>query len=596
MRNKLENPMTPETAVTAAEAPENGDAERLLQTRLMKPGYRLGLVLSAAFVLLAYKSLTIAPLAPLPILLGWALESTVLGTVWAGSELAQFSAHRAVRRVAVGVFFALFYLIVVPSLAHTFFYESAAERRFSLLDVDLGTLGFFLGQVLPRRGLLLLCGLLLTMHLLPFPLLPVLVELPPRRVAFALTGASALLAPALVARPRVPAPLADTAAELWEQLTMPEVVVDRTRPARYDPRYLDKSGGDSESLVNLEPPFDKVLVFVMETMTSESVAREQRVLPPTTFVHRARAHLHRYTHYFSTNQDSRTGLLSMLGSRFIPYEAYTEEGRDHYMFLGKRSSLVDRFAKLGFRTAFAVSQQEVELVVGDLPWDELIHLEEGEAQKRKGSALCFVPYEFEHSCEDRVLLPRVLEFIDRNPRAFLYQEFIWGHASEYNDASGKSNTEYYSSYLDAIVDHLAQTGTLARTLIVLTSDHGFRDKGQQSQRSVYQLPLLFYAERFAPQEDAQLFSHLDFKDLLTHELWPDRFTPRANPFVLTVGPTGTGFVAALTQSGQFMLLRARDGTRYLVHADGPLERAASEREAADFLRLYEDYLASFSTQ
>ena len=583
----------------------------------MKPGYRLGLAFSAVFVLLAYKSLTIAPLAPLPILLGWALEATALATLWAASEWAQRSPLRAVRVAAVALFFLLFYLIVVPSQAHTFFYESAAERRFSLLEIDLRTLGYFFENVLPRRGLWLLGGLLVLIHVLPLPLRPVLRELPPLRVALALLLGAALLAAALAPSPRVPSPLADMTADLWEQLTTPEVIVDRTRPARYDPQHLDKSqsaigasslaratarfdaGGSAreqlhDELPDQAPPFDKVLVFVMETMTSEVMEREQRALPPTSFVQHARDHAHVYTRYFATNQDSRTGMLAMLGSRFIPYEAYTEEGRDHYMFLGKKSSLVDPFAKLGFRTAFAVSQEELELVVTDLPWDEIIHLEPGDVKKLAGKALCFVPYEFEHSCEDRALLPRVLAFLDQNERAFLYQEFIWGHASEYNDASGKTNTEYYSAYLDTVVEHLARTGALERTLIVLTSDHGFRDKGLQSQRSVYQLPLLLFSPRFSPREDARLFSHLDFKSLVMHELWPDRPSPSESPFVMMMGPTGTSFVAALTQPGQFMLLKARDGARYLVHAEGPLTPRAATREAAEFLRLYEDYLAYFA--
>ena len=32
----------------------------------------------------------------------------------------------------------------------------------------------------------------------------------------------------------------------------------------------------------------------------------------------------------------------------------------------------------GYRTAFAVSQEEIEIVVGDMPWDELINFGEGE--------------------------------------------------------------------------------------------------------------------------------------------------------------------------------------------------------------------------
>jgi Sulfatase len=340
--------------------------------------------------------------------------------------------------------------------------------------------------------------------------------------------------------------------------------------------------------------FDKVLVFVMETMTSAVMDQQKAVLPSSTFVHSARATSHVFNRYFASNQDSRTGMLSMLGSRFIPFEAYTEEGRDHYMKLGERSSLVDQFDKLGYRTAFAVSQQEIELVVGDLPWHSKIHLEEGDVSRLQGEYLCFVPYEFEHSCEDRALLPRVLDFIDQNERVFLYQEFIWGHASEYNKASGRTNTEYYSTYLDAVVRHLQKTGQLERTLIVLTSDHGFRDKGLQNDLAVYQIPLLFHAAGFTGQEDARLFSHLDFKDLLMHELLPAAPAPEESSFVLVIGPTGTSFLTVLTQPGQMLLMKAREGERYLVHAAGYRDAPDSHRNAGDFLRLFDDYLTYFS--
>jgi hypothetical protein len=286
-------------------------------------------------------------------------------------------------------------------------------------------------------------------------------------------------------------------------------------------------------------------------------------------------------------------MLSMLGSRFIPYEAYTEEGRDHYMFLGQKSTLVDRFRAHGYATAFAASQQELELVVSDLPWDDKLHFAEGEPERLSAQHLCFSPYEFEHSCEDRALLPRVLSYIDAHERVFLYQEFIWGHAAAYNEASGRTNTEYYSSYLDAVVAHLKQTGAIDRTLIVLTSDHGFRDKGLQSERSVYQIPLLFFSPRLSGSTDDRLFSHLDFKDLLLQELEPARAPARESPLVMIIGPTGTSFLTVMTQPGQFMLLKARAGERYLVHADGFADGATARGAAPDFLRLFEDYLTYF---
>jgi hypothetical protein len=556
----------------------------------MKPGYRLALTGSAALVLLAYKAIAIAPLAPLPIVLGWALEGATLWLLWALCESAQ-RLPRPLRIAANGLFYFGLYVLVVTSLLHTYFYESAAERRFSLLELDLRTLGFFFTSVLPPRGYATVAALLAAMHVLAYFMRRLLCPLRPMRVAVWLLASWFVLGLLLVTRPRVPSPLADMGASVWERLTIEEVAIDRQQPARYTPRVLDKSASPA---LPPELPFKKVLVFVMETMTTEVVERERRMLPATTFVNGARGSTREYTRYYATNQDSRTGMLSMLGSRFIPYEAYTEEGRDGYLFLGHKSSLVDLFAQRGYRTAFAVSQVEIELVVGDLPWHEKLNLSKSEVQELGKQHLCFVPYEFEHSCEDRALLPKVLSYLDRNERAFLYQEFIWGHSSLYNEASGKTNTEYYSAYLDAIVSHLRQRGTLDETLIVLTADHGFRDKGLQTERSVYQLPLWFFAPRFQAARDDRLLSHLDFKDLLLHELAPESPTPAENPFVMIVGPTGTSFITVLTRSGQFMLLKRRNDEHYLLRAEGA--GGAAEASPADFLRLFEDYLTYFAAQ
>ena len=570
---------------------ERTGAPKRYMTLRMQHGYRLALTASAVLVLFAYKAATIARLQPLPITLAWALELATLSTLWVGCEFAQRLPLRPLRALAVGLFYTLFYVVVVTALAHTFFFESAAERRFSLLELDLRTLAFFFRSVLPVRGWLILSGLVLAIHALAYALRSKLVALRLPRAALALGALWCALGVALTAHARVPSPLADAAATLIERLTTREIAIDRKQPARYSPRQLDKS----EVALGAHPelPFQNVLVFVMETMTSEMFAREAKQLPATTFVNSARSHTHEHTRYFATNQDSRTGMLSMLGARFIPYEAYTEEGRDGYMFLGQKSSLVDVFRGLGYRTAFAVSQVEMELVVSDLPWDERLHFEPDEIAPLRGEHLCFVPYEFEHSCEDRALLPRVLSFIDRNERVFLYQEFIWGHASEYNEASGKTNTEYYSAYLDAVLAHLQKTGKAANTLIVLTADHGFRDKGLQTQQAVYHIPLWFHADRYTSQRDDRLFSHLDFKSLLLHELSPAAAPrPAESPFVMIVGPTGTSFLTVLTQSGQFLLMKARGDERYLLRGDGL--SGPEDPAPTNFLRLFEDYQAYFT--
>ncbi|MET0287793.1 MAG: sulfatase-like hydrolase/transferase [Polyangiales bacterium] len=553
----------------------------------MRLRYPYALVLSASLLLLVYKVSTIARLSPLGVTLGWLLEVAALialAALWGASQQV-----RGLRVLGSVLFALLAHAVIVPSLSHTYFFESAAERRFSLLEVDLRTLRFFFENVLPVRGLLLLLGLLAAMHLGAYLLTRRAL---PFRAPLSISGlvAVALCVALLRVNPPLPSPIADVVGDLGERLFAPHLTVDRSKPAKLAPRLLDHGGLPSHGLAR----YDKVLVFVMETMNSDIMERETKALSADTFFHSALPHAHRYEHYFANNQDSRTGMLAMLTSKLIPYEAYTEVGRDHYMFLGQRPSLVDAMKQEGYRTAFAVSQEEVELVVGDMPWDETINFAEGEIDPAKmKDTLCFIPYEFEHSCEDLALLPRVLAFLDQNPRAFLYQEFIWGHAAEYNKASGRTNSDYYSRYLDAVIAHLTKTGALERTLIVLTSDHGIREKDDQRRRETYRLPLWFYAQDLAPREDRLLRSHLDFKDLVFAHAFADVAEPSGNAFVMVVGPTGTSFVTVLTEPSGMLLLQAREDTQRLVRADGYASERTAEASATDYLRLFEDYRGYF---
>ena len=119
----------------------------------------------------------------------------------------------------------------------------------------------------------------------------------------------------------------------------------------------------------------------------------------------------------------------------------------------------------------------------------------------------------------------------------------------YNEISGRSNADYYSAYLDAIVEHLRQTGKLDRTLIVLTSDHGYRGHATLAERYAYHIPLWLYATRLSAREDARLFSHIDFQALLLHELGAGAAPQAADPFVMIVGPTGISSLAVLDAAG-----------------------------------------------
>ena len=556
--------------------------------------FEAGFVVASVATLLLYKAYVAWPRQLPGALVGLLVEACLL---WLTFLLAARLAARSTLLARL-LFYPLAYTLVMCSASHAYFFESAAERRFSLIEVGPAGILYFFTHVLPASGFAVLGGVFLLAHVGAF-LLRDGMRLPGlSRVTLALLALSSV---GLVAIPRAPSPVVDAGVDVVEKLTTPSVLPLLGKP-RFSPTQLDRSKTPPELLAG-PTPFKKVLVLVMETMTAASFEQERQSLPRDTFVNGALDHVHRFERYFPNNQDSRTGMLGMLGSRFIPHDAYTEEGRDKYMFLSERSSLVSEMQALGYDTAFAVSQHEIELVVGDLPWQHRIHLDDQKlSAARERGLLCFVPYEFEHSCEDKALLPEVEAFLDSHERAFLYQEFIWGHASAYNEASGKSNAEYYSSYVDALIAHLREQGTLDETLVVLSSDHGFRDTSMQDQLSVYRIPLWFYATRFAAERDDRLFSHLDFKNLLHRERALSVPAIEESPFVMIYGPTSASFLAVLTREHDFTLLKLRGDSAYVMRHDrldasGGFAGAARDAAGpASFLRLFDDYRAYFARQ
>jgi hypothetical protein len=340
-----------------------------------------------------------------------------------------------------------------------------------------------------------------------------------------------------------------------------------------------------------------VLVFVLESITALGWDQVGRWLRAATFARAAEPHVHAYTRYFTGNQDSRTGMLGMLSARVNPLEAYTDLDVAGYRKLVRGNTLIKRMDRLGYATAFAVSQLELELVVEDLPWQDLLFLSEAERKVAGQHFECLTPYEFEHSCEDLALLPKVLDYLDRHARVFLYQEFIWGHSPQYNAALEQSNAQYYSAYIDAVLAHLAARGELERTLVVVVSDHGPREYDRTRDLETYRIPLWFYSPSFQARADARLFSHLDFAQILLSELSLGRVEPTPNPFVLVTGPTSSSLWAAITDSQDFMLVKSRGNVHLMLeHAslrDGHMGPPTDASMASDIVRAREDYKRAF---
>jgi Sulfatase len=550
---------------------------------------RFGVLVGVAFTLSVTKLVVVGPSRGAELWLGTAFDAAVWVLLWLLSEAVAQARVRWAERAADALFYPALYLSGALVFAHTWFYDAAIERRLTVFDVTLSGIVHFFRGALPPRGYLALALVLLGAHLVAYLVAQNLRRPRPSRAAavclplivFALIGS--------LRAARTPSVLFDTGAELWQLATL-----TRVKPAPFAAAGSLRAALDRSATVPqaLSTPFTKIVVLVMETMTARAFQEEGARLADSGFLHAGRAHAHRYSRYFPNNQDSRTGMLDMLSSRLIPYEAYGADDVAAYAELADQPSLLDALRRFGYRSAFAVSQEALEEVVSDLRWDERLHLDEAEIARARKGLLCLQPDEYENGCEDLALLPEIVEFLRKNDEAFVYQEFVWGHAHEYNEASGKSNASYYASYVDWLMRALSELGLLDQTLIVLTSDHGFRDKSKQAEPWVYRIPLWFYATRFAPRADDRLFSHVDFKDLLFAELSGTE-PARESPLVMIVGPSGSGMLAGFEPDGSFTLLRRR-GALNLLLARQPA--GPGSRQPGELLHVFTQYKHYFDAQ
>jgi hypothetical protein len=556
-----------------------------------RPGFLVALAVTSVAVAACQRWYVQAAYDPVDVWLGFALSATFWSWLCLGCHAAVRFLPRVAALAVTAALGVVFYLSLGAELAYTYFYKIAEDRELSLLCVGLWPgLRVLFGGLLTARGIMVLAGLVSIAHLAALlwtwrgPALP--------RTPFgwaapvALTLATGLAASLVV--PRIRSPLADLGRELAFLATTPRLSSTSAPKLGFDPRSLDKASLDDPTQAY---SFDYVLVFVMETMIARDFEVESSRLPPETFVHRALPQTHRYGDYHSNNQDSRTGMLDMLQSRVIPYEAYAD-GVDHYKFVSQLPSMVNRFNARGYETAYVVSHADREDVFADLAWKHVLLLPAAEVDALRSQMLCVTVYEFEYGCEDRAMLPKIFRVLDENPKAFVFQEFIWGHDPEYNEISGRSNADYYSTYLDAVVEHLRQTDKLDRTLIVLTADHGYRGRSTLTENFAYHIPLWFYSTRFSAREDQRLFSHISFQGLLLHEMGVAP-APTPEPFIVVVGPTGIRSVTVLDAAGELALIRTRGDANFLLARNAAPGRSDFALEPAAYARLLEDYRAHF---
>lgn len=563
--------------------------------------FRVTLTAGALLFFLAYRLYLIPARSIGQMLLGWGFEVTVFSTILLFSFVFSFVLQRQTRTGHLSflshrfsllslfsiLFNAFFLFAFVLHFAFFFFFAEATWRRYSLLDTDSFQLLYFFTDVLPFTGWLLLIASLIILYFVAHYVSHRLAKID-RSSGFSTyarraghTGATAfaavigLISSQLYAGP-IDSPVAYIAVDLREAFSAPSLMIRDTAPPD---SYNTWQRPEPETL-----RYKKIVVFVMESVTLKALEEGTSRLEPERMFARMKPQSHRYTNIIASNMDSRTGMLAMLSGRFVPFEAYSDADVARYAFLSRERSLVHRMNEYGYETAFSAAVTEQEAVVFDLPWSERFVLTEADRDRaRKQGFLCLTPYEFEHSCDDRYLLPRLVDFVASHERAFLYHEFIYGHSQEYMDALQIDPVRYYSDYVEALTEALKKRDLLDETLIVIVADHGIRMKGYETKRSTYILPLYFFHPQFQGRTDASLYAHFDFKDLLLAEA-SHTSPPLARDHAPFIGMTSSAIIGAVDVRGGLTVIKDR---RWRPYALMTPDTAHAERLLAG-IRSYRD--------
>lgn len=542
-----------------------------------------------ALVFFAFFRLILLPEGEgLPLFSSWLADSAVFLTLLLIARILQaIPGGRIVSRL---FFHSAYLLYFVLTFSYCYFFREATIRQYSIFDLTLSGIAYFFTNVLPFWGNILLLAALLLVYVVSYLRDDWHI---PTTLAFLLCGSLFMVAKATANENA--SPILHLIQDVSEAARSPGLTVDPA-PTEFS---LDDLDSWTHPAPRFEPRFQKIIVLVMEQITLAQLREDSRALPHGTFFNREEEHSHEYNNFFAADMDSRTGMLALLGGRLIPFEAYSDEDVDQYSFVSGKPSLLNIVKNRNYRTVYSASETERELVVTDLPWDQIYTLTHEEVDQARSKYLCINPYEFEHSCEDKIMVSRLVNDVVKHDRVFLFYEFIFGHASEYIDIQKKTAVQYYSEFIDDLISGLRKAHELDQTLIVVTSDHGIRDHGYESWLSTYRIPLLFYHPSFKKQLHPELHSQIDFRDIFLEESSGKPSSLKSRKFAVFMGTTTSSIVGAITDQGDVMVLKNRKWLPYVMfnknadEEDAPGGPPKSDLKPGAVVRYIQDYRAKF---
>lgn len=436
------------------------------------------------------------------------------------------------------IYYFLFFFNVLIFTVTSYYFNDAMEMKYSLFQFNIGHAGFFISSIL--QIWLLVLFILISMVI-------ILISLKKWK-SVTYSGVLLLLIPLLIF-------LSSLIAYPYTNNIYSLTSYDFLTSATQEYFEIQPSNNYSQIFIKEIPPNStlgenqRVLIFVMEQTTYKEFTKEVSKLPHSqNFFEKIKNSSHWYTNYYTTNQDSRTGIWTMLLGKTIPFEAYSTYWSEQYGSILTSFSLVDVFNKNQYQTTAVASMYEPSLILGALNWSSSLFLQ----KYPYDNSICIHEFEYQKGCEDMVMLPRVIKEISEHNELLLFQELIYGHGEKYLQQGKKTRVEYYNDYFFEIYSYLEQTNKLENTTIIITSDHG--NKGYYTKElDDYQVPLIVYNSKLNYSEKPQLISHLFFSEIVLS--YTSNISVSSQEEVFIQGQTQSGELAYVNSNNSYYTIQ-----------------------------------------
>jgi hypothetical protein len=317
--------------------------------------------------------------------------------------------------------------------------------------------------------------------------------------------------------PRSPNPwtysLAQSAVDLVRQGS--RLVPSLQRPVK-EAKIVSPTEGVAVS-VSESNKIDHIFLIVLEGVTSADFEKEFMNLK-AGFYEEQKRHAVYFRNYHTTNLDSYTSLIAMLTSIQVPYRAYTDVSL--YQPVNQTNNLTRSLHNAGFYTAFVSTYENQPFVPTQGDWDII---SDRQSLPSLEGWISLGASRMESATEDRAALSTIAGWAAAHPKTFILHEMVYGHTTEWQARTGRSQLVYYNVYMQELLKDIETRGLADRSLFVIVSDHGNRALSASAEN--YRVPLLIVGPHVSSGIDAEFRSHRDLAGIIASYLSQTNLPP-----------------------------------------------------------------------